>query len=286
LQFNRYLFNHGLASQNNLALLCKRGKEICMLKRIAAIFFLAIASLLAAQQTLNNDGVIKMTKAGISEEVIASAVSSSPGSYDTSADALVALKSAGVGDKVIAAMVSRTAGTSNAPAPAPSSALPPGIDEVGVYFQNKTGNWSELMPEVVNFKTGGVMKRIATQGIVKEDTNGHIEGKTAKVQVTLPVVFAVYVPEGTAITEYQVVRLHQQSNSREFRSVTGGVFHESGGAKRDLIQFEPQKIAPRLYQISLDTSAGKGEYGIIPPGSYNSSNMASGGKIYTVSVIE
>ncbi len=130
------------------------------------------------------------------------------------------------------------------------------------------------------------MKRFATQGIVKEDTNGHIEGKTAKTQVTLPVVFAVYVPEGTAISEYQLVHLHQQSNSREFRSVTGGVFHESGGAKRDLVQFQPQKIAPRLYQISLDSGAAKGEYGIIPPGSYSSSNMASGGKIYTVSIIE
>jgi hypothetical protein len=64
------------------------------------------------------------------------------------------------------------------------------------------------------------------------------------------------------------------------------VIHESGGAKRDLVEFQPQKIAPRLYQISLDASAGKGEYGIIPPGSYSSANMASGGKIYSVSVLE
>jgi hypothetical protein len=125
-----------------------------------------------------------------------------------------------------------------------------------------------------------------TNGIVKNDINGHIEGKTAKTQVTLPVVFAVYVSEGIAITEYQVVRLRQQSNSREFRSKTGGVIHESGGAKRDLVEFQPQKLAPRLYQLSLDASAGKGEYGIIPPGAYSSANMVSGGKIYSVSVIE
>ncbi len=129
-----------------------------MWKCFIAISFLTIASLLTAQQTLNNDGVIKMTKAGISEDVIASAVTSSPGTYDNSADALVALKSAGVGDKVIGAMVAKAAGTSSASAPVTpsSSALPPGIDEVGVYFQDKSGKWSELMPEVVNFKTGGV----------------------------------------------------------------------------------------------------------------------------------
>jgi len=258
-----------------------------MRKAFLAVLFIAFASLLTAQQTLNNDAVIKMAKAGISEDVIAAAVSSTPGTYDTSGDALVALKSAGVSDKVVVAMVAK-AGAANAPAPAASapSALPPGIDEVGVYYRDKSGKWASLMPEVVNFKTGGAMKRFATYGIVKEDTNGHIEGKTAKTQVTLPVVFAVYVTEGTAITEYQVVRLHQQSNSREFRSVTGGVIHESGGAKRDLVEFQPEKIAPRLYQITLESSAGKGEYGIIPPGSVTSSNMASGGKIYTVSVIE
>jgi hypothetical protein len=130
------------------------------------------------------------------------------------------------------------------------------------------------------------MKSMMTNGIVKGDINGHVEGKTAKTQVTFPVVFAIYVPEGTAITEYQLVRLRLQSNSREFRSTTGGVFHSSGGAKRDLVEFKPDKIASRLYQFSMDSSMGKGEYGIIPPGSYSSSSMASGGKIYSVSIVE
>ena len=257
-----------------------------MRKNLLAVLFLVFASLLSAQQTLNNDGVIKMAKAGLSEDVIATAVTSSPGTFDTSADALIALKSAGVGDKVVAAMVARASGAVAAPAATASSALPQGIDEVGVYYKDKSGKWAQLMPEVVNFKTGGAMKRFATRGIIKEDINGHIEGKNAKTQVTLPIVFAVYAPEGTAITEYQLVRLRQQSNSREFRSKTGGVIHESGGAKRDLVEFQPEKLAPRLYQLSLEQSAGKGEYGIIPPGSYSSANMASGGKIYSVSVIE
>jgi len=257
-----------------------------MRKALLAVLFLGIASLLAAQQTLNNDGVIKMVKAGLSEDVIVAAVTSSPGTYDTSADALVALKSAGVGDKVVTAIVSKSSiPASTAPA-STGSVLPKGIDEVGVYYKDKSGNWTALMPEVINFKSGGAMKKFMTNGIVKGDINGHIEGKSAKTQVTLPVVFAVYVSEGIAITEYQLVRLRQQSNSREFRSVTGGVIHGSGGAKRDLVAFEPQKIAPRLYQLAIDQSAGKGEYGIIPPGSYSSSNMASGGKIYSVSVLE
>ena len=259
-----------------------------MRKRFLAVLFLAFASLLTAQQTLNNDGVIKMVKAGLSDDVVVAAINgSAPSGFDTSTDALVALKTAGVSDKIVAVMVARASAPATAPATAPTgSSLPPGIDEVGVYYKDKFGKWMSLMPEVVNFKTGGAMKKFATYGLIKNDVNGHIEGKTAKTQVTFPVVFAVYVSEGIAITEYQLVRLHQQSSSREFRSVTGGVIHESGGAKRDLVEFQPEKIAPRLYQISLDSSAGKGEYGIIPPGSYTSSNMASGGKIYSVSIVE
>ena len=170
--------------------------------------------------------------------------------------------------------------------PAAMPALPPGIDAVGVYMMGKTGNWAELMPEIVNFKTGGVLKSVFSNGIVKGDINGHVEGKQAKVTATFPVAIAVYLPEGTEITEYQLLRLRESGKSREFRSMTGGVFHSSGGAKRDNIEFQPKKLAPRIYEITLDPSLGKGEYGLLPPGSYSSSNMASGGKIYTISVIE
>lgn len=261
-----------------------------MRKTVLATLLLGVSSLLAAQQALNNDSVIKMAKAGLSDEVIIATVNSQPGQYDTSVNGLLEFKQGGVSDKVVAAVISKASGVTATPAPAPAisgtSALPPGIDEIGVYYKEKSGKWTALMPEVVNFKSGGFMKSIATQGIVKGDVNGHIEGKAAKTQVTFPVVFAIYAPEGTAATEYQLVRLRQQSNSREFRSTTGGVFHSSGGAKRDLIEFKAEKIAPRLYQFSIESSAGKGEYGIIPPGSYTSSNMASGGKIYSVSILE
>jgi hypothetical protein len=261
-----------------------------MRKGFISLIFLAFCSFLVAQQTMNNDAVIKLVKAGLSDDLIVSTINASPANFDTSTDGLIALKGAGASDKVVAAMVTKA--TAPAPAPAaapaarPTSALPPGIDEVGIYLKDKSGNWVSLMPEIVNFKTGGFMKSMLTDGIVKGDINGHVVGGHAKTSVTFPVVFAVYVPEGTAITEYQLLRFRAHSNDREFRSVTGGVIHSSGGASRDTVEFQPVKLAPRLYQITLDVSAGKGEYGILPPGSYSSSNMASGGKMYSVSVIE
>ena len=262
-----------------------------MRKTLLAIVLMVLCPVfVVAQDALNNDSVVKMLKAGLSEDLVISAINSKPGNYDTSADGMIALKTAGASDKIISAIVIKASGGA-APAAAPAApaagGLPAGIDEVGVYYQDKSGAWTALMPEVVNFKTGGVLKTFATQGIVKGDINGHLQGPTAKTVLTLPITFAVYVPEGTAITEYQLLRLRPSGGqSREFRSVTGGIVHASGGAARDLVAFDTTKLAPRVYTITLKQDAGKGEYGVLPPGSVSSSNMASGGKMYTVSVPE
>jgi hypothetical protein len=238
---------------------------------------------------MNNDAVIKLVKAGLSDDLIVNTINSSPGTYDTSANGLIALKTAGASDKVIAAIVLKASAPAAAPPPpaAPAAPIrPAGIDDVGVYYKDKNGAWTSLEPEIVNFKTGGFLKSIATDGLVKGDVNGHIQGKSSKNVLTFPVILAVYVPEGVDIAEYQLLRLRLSGNAREFRSVTGGVIHSSGGATRDNVQFQSQKIAPRVYQITLDQPLGKGEYGLLPPGSYTSSNMASGGKIYSVSIPE
>ena len=84
-----------------------------------------------AQKALNNDGVIKMVKAGLSDDLIVSTINAQPGSYDTSADALNALKAAGASGKVLVAIVMKTAGPAQvapaapaAPAPIPPMAAP------------------------------------------------------------------------------------------------------------------------------------------------------------------
>ncbi len=260
-----------------------------MRKSLLAVLVLAACSFLVAQQAMNNDAVIKLIKAGLSDDLIVTTINGSPAAYDTSADGIIALKTAGASDKVIAAIIARASAPA-APVAAPPVAAgptrPAGIDDVGVYYRDRNGAWINLEPEIVNFKTGGVLKSIASDGIVKGDTNGHIPGKASKNVLTFPVILAVYVPEGTDIAEYQLLRLRESGNAREFRSVTGGVFHSSGGASRDDVQFQSIKIAPRVYQITLDQPLGKGEYGLLPPGAVSSSNMASGGKIYSISIPE
>lgn len=260
--------------------------RICL--RSSFLALLLTSGILLAQSALSNDSITKMAKAGLGDDTIVAMIKSQPGTYQVDSDSVIQLKKDGVSDKVIGAMIEKNSGGSTpnaAPSPAPTS-LSLAVDEVGIYYKNKNDKWVEILPEVVNWKTGGALKRFASDGIVKGDVNGHIEGKNSKNALNTPLDFLIYMPEGIAITEYQLLRLHESGNSREFRSVTGGVIHSSGGAQRDEVNFEGKKIAPRMYEIVLGDDVKTGDFGFLPPGATSSSNMASSGKMYTFHVIE
>jgi len=58
-----------------------------------------------APEALNNAAIIKMLRSGISPAVIAAAIKSSSGTYDTSANALVELKQAGAPDEIMVLVI-------------------------------------------------------------------------------------------------------------------------------------------------------------------------------------
>jgi hypothetical protein len=239
------------------------------------------------QPVLTNDSILKMVKAGLGEDLIVATIKAQSGQYKTTPDDLIALKAAGVTEKIITAIVDRAApaGVDRlGNAVSDSGAVRP-VQEVGIYYM-KVASWTDLSPEIVNFKTGGALKHVTTIGIVKGDVNGHVNKKHSTTSLKSPVRLLVYTPEGVAITEYQFLHLHEEGGSREFRTVTGGVFHVSGGATRDLMPFESKKVAPRTYEISL-SDLKPGEYGLLPPTSLDAT-ASSGriGKIYSFSVIE
>jgi hypothetical protein len=78
-----------------------------MRKSLLAILSLAICAFLAGQQTLDNDAVVRLVKAGISEDLIVSTISAKPGAYDISANGIAALKNAGASEKVVSAVLAK-----------------------------------------------------------------------------------------------------------------------------------------------------------------------------------
>jgi hypothetical protein len=231
---------------------------------------------------MTNDSVIRMVKAGLSDDLIVQTIGTQPGQYATDADSLVALKEAGVPDRVIAAIVNSgrvKIGGTETPAPVVLS----DVNEIGVYYKDYAGSWRPIEPEIVHIKSGGFIKSTVTHGIIKEDRNGHINGRESKLLLPRPVEILIYTPDGVDVAEYDLLRFRLNSNSREFRTLTGGVFHSTGGADRDEVPFKPVKVAPHTYQFTMGMDTRGAEYGVLPPGT---GNVTNGGKIYTFAVTE
>lgn len=258
-----------------------------MVLRVLLVLAVAI-SFAYSQEALTNDAILKMVKAGMSESLIVSMVGQQPGNYSTTVDDLIALKQAGVGDKIVSAMAAKAAGGPTvAPAAASAGAVATPAMEIGVYFK-KADSWTEVLPEVVNWKTGGTLKRLASAGVVKKDVNGNITGPASRNSIKSPLEFLIVAAEGVSITEYQLIRLRINKDYREFRTVTGGVFNQQSGSMRDMVPFEGKKVSPRTFSVLLPSNLGAGEYGFLSPGAVGSAgnSQAQIGKMYSFRIVE
>jgi hypothetical protein len=300
-------------------------------KNILAVVFLAICPLAFAQQALNNDAIIKLVKAGMSDDLIITTINAQPGNFDVSTDGLIALKTGGASDKVVSAIVLKASAAPQPPpvapappappvAPAPpappvtptppappvvptppappvaptppappvpdATALPPGIDVVGVYYQDQSGAWKLILPEIVTARLGGFeINPLHPKDTGSRSTNGHLAGPKSATAATLPVMLAVYVPEGRTIADYRLLRLQVKSNERVFPISSGTATTENDELDKTAVGFSSEKIAPRVYQIQLSAHLGKSEYGMLAPKPRDASE-GNNWKIYCVSVSE
>ena len=254
-----------------------------------ALMCVLTATLCVGQQLskkISNQDVLDMVSLGLSDDVVIDKIhGGGETDFDTSIAGLKGLKAAKVSDAVIRAMIN--------PHPAPAVSAAPVVapatndagipQDAGVYIVLK-GVVTEMEPEVVGWQTGGVMKSIATQGLTKGHTNGKIMKPKSAIQSPNPFEFIIKAPEGTSVTEYQLLKLDEKGNRREFRAMTGGIIHASEGAEKNAVEFTSEKIASRTWRIKL-ADLKKGEYGFLPPG-VSSQSLSSSGKIYTFGVME
>jgi len=254
-----------------------------------------------ASKPLTNQDIVQMVRARLADSTILKAIQVSDADFDLSAAALVKLKNAGVSQSVIVAMLSAANSKDAAPPPpvvitygipprppAKSADLP---DDVGVYVR-RDGKLVEIDPEIVNWRTGGVLKNVATLGLDKGHINGTVLGPHSKLHMagpglgmTEPLEFYIRCTEGDSASEYQLLRFWDKGDRREFRAMTGGVLHSSGGAEDNAVPFSFEKVAPRIYKVEI-YYVGTGEFGFLAPGALTSSNIASQGKIYTFEIVE
>jgi hypothetical protein len=257
----------------------------------SVVVFLLLMSIAGQAQQLSkkmtNQDVIDMVSLGLSDDVIVDKIHATDGTdFDTSVAALKKLKAAKVPDRVMRAMINPKPALIAVSAPVTSVSRPAASwlpDEAGVYVFIK-GKLTEIEPEIVGWQTGGIMKSMATGGLTKGHINGKIMKPKSAVQLPNPVECIIKTPEGTSVGEYQLLRLDEKGNRREFRALTGGIIHASAGSEKNTIPSQPEKIAKSTWKIQF-TDLKKGEYGFLPPG-VSSQSLSSAGKIYTFGVIE
>jgi hypothetical protein len=248
---------------------------------------------------LTDQDIILMAKLKFDDATIVKTIQVHDTNFDVSVPALVKLKEAGVSQTVIQTMLAKTNDGTKAPPPEHASSTVMQVspvslnllEEVGVFVREQ-GKLMVMEPEIVNWRTGGVLKSMATAGLDKGHVNGSVAGTHSNLKLSSPrfmspdvLEFYVHCVEGGSATEYQLLNLWGKGDRREFRAVTGGVLHASGGAKDNVVSFEYQKVAPRIYKIKIPR-LGVGEYGFLAPGAVASANVASQGKIYTFQIVE
>ena len=264
---------------------------------LLTISFIAAHSLVRAQSPPVTAADIEMLlSVKMADDVIIARAKRSGQPVDLSTDELIRLKKAGASDSLIRQLLTIAPASNAAPAsnsqltPAAIQSTPATQREIGVYYK-RGEEWVELLAEVVNFKSGGALKNLASAGVLKKDLNGLLVGQHSRNSTKTPLEFLIVAPEGIGATEYQFLRLRENKGNREFRSVTGGILNSQSGAMRDMVPFEGTRVAQRQFQVVLPANLGAGEYGFLPPGGANGGGIVGTptggqGKMYTFRLVE
>ncbi len=138
----------------------------------------------AEPSLMSNDTVLRMHQAGLADDLILQTIATQPGRYDTTPDALISLKQAGLSDPVLAAMSNKARRQITGTPPAEVQVSP--VNEIGVYFKDKNGQWQPMESEAVHVKSGGFVKSTLTRNIIKEDRNGVVSGREASLLLPRP----------------------------------------------------------------------------------------------------
>lgn len=117
------------------------------MKRLIGIMVLALTVLASAQETLNNDSILKMVKSGLGEDLIVTMVQTQPGKYSVYPEELIRLKKAGVSERILAAMATKGS-AANPPGPvtpgpakiAPGTSIRVAVDEAVSSSSAKAGD--------------------------------------------------------------------------------------------------------------------------------------------------
>ena len=245
----------------------------------------SLCSMLVAQQALSNDSVIKLAKAGLSDDLIISTINSSPGTFDTSVDGIIALKVGGASEKVISAILLKgDAGSHPATPPVPPERQaaqdpddPMSQHEPGIYLMITNHDGSRKMillePLVPRTKETNRVGNVMTSGLSSAKVRAYLPGVRAAIRTNGPRPdFYIYFPSAgtiglsggvarpTVVFDLRVLEVEDgQRVTRIAQSnFVGDVVHPKNSS--EAIIFTTRMIHPNAFKVVLKSDLGPGEY--------------------------
>ena len=100
-------------------------------------------------------------------------------------------------------------------------------DEQGVYINVGRG-WKAIDPEVINMRTASVLGHAMSHGIAKAKLKGDIAGVRSTLQSASPVEILLKCAEGTAGSEYQILKMEVKGDRRELGVATSATTASAG----------------------------------------------------------
>ena len=263
------------------------------MKHVCFILALAILGALEAQQPLTNEAVLKMVRAGLSEDVVLSMVKSQPAAYTLGPDQVIALTSAGVSDKILAAMAEKTSG-GNAYGPAASGATPasgtvaagdpndpmaPHDSGIYLYAKDRNGEYKMTVLEQAAYqgsKTGGVLGSALTYGIKKAKTKAVIPGQHASIRTpdAQPLFYFYFEDKAAGLgkggfgsasvanpNQFALIKLEVTKSSRETIIGQFSAFGMSSGTnEKSMVTFKSERLRTGIYKVTPNGPMEPGEY--------------------------
>jgi len=263
---------------------------------------LLVAATAFAQETMTNEEVVSLTKAGLSPTIIIGKIRTSSPGFDVSTDSLIALKQAGVSEEVLAAMLEAKSGKSVNAAPVEAPAVDPNDPTVrrnhGIFLYELVKGrrvMTQMRPVVsAQNRTGGVFTNSITYGITKIKQKANLPGRNAELQIprTRP-IFYFYLDASTGglntasgipadPNEFMLVRFNQRDDNREVTIAKQNAFGGKGGLSDEyVVPFDSEDLGNGIFRVMPREELKKGEYAFYLVNSGNSNaNAAIGSKFF------
>lgn len=216
---------------------------------------------------LSLEDVIKLTKAGLSEEIIVAKVKKAGRAFDLTADEILELKRAGVTDAVIKVLVDPaqpyappvppSTPANAAVSPAPTPVANPPSDPIALKIPAEPGVYYSSDPENVEFKKLELKTLTAAKNpgkltrMLKRNVAGYLVGAAAKSSLKGPSIDLYFrLPEKVSIEEIVLLTAEVKSDRREVDF--GPDPFKPVFPIETLKQYSATEIDSRLYRIHCD----------------------------------